>query len=610
MKQRQLALTLVCLGLCSGASAYNLKSPGRDIEVNIEDMTYSLTYKGVPLISEGKLGYSSADCTSMRLVGEDKHRSVWRPVWGKRREVKDEYNEMKLLCGKDTVTFRAYDDGIAFRYSLGTAHSNVHENTSFNFADDFTAWFYNGERHNIGPEKLTDSEGERLPVMTIESPHAFMAVHEADLRGGEPLKLVSSKGTKEFSVMNRDSDLPEGFKSGWRVVMCSDKIGDLVDSHIIELLNPEPSGDFSWVRPGVCLWDWRINGAEYDGFSYGMDYPSWVRMVDFAAEQGFPHLVLDANWYGPEFDKQSDPLKGDKANDVHRLIGYAKEKGVGIWLYLNDVAGRSYPIEQTLKQYGEWGAAGVKYGFMSGSPAEKNAKTQQITKLCADNKLLVDYHDYPVHPFGQSRTWPNAVTREYCKAQLDGHDIFYPKTFVTSVFVNMLAGPIDMNNGMMDLRQGKTTRVDNNQEVPSTVASEGARTLITYSGATVIPDIPEYYHRYPSILRFLSAQKQPWSDSRTLDGKIGEYIVMMRQSNDGAYLVGAATNENSRNLTIPLDFLPKGEYMAEITTDGDDANYLTNRETVKVENTTVTSKSKLNVRLAPGGGACILIRKK
>ena len=122
----------------------------------------------------------------------------------------------------------------------------------------------------------------------------------------------------------------------------------------MELLNPEPSGeyDFSWVKPGVALWDWRMNGAQWEGFNYTMSYPSWERAVDFAAEQGFAYLVLDANWYGPEFEQGSDPVKGDKARDVRKLIQYGKQKGVGIWLYLNDVGGRNYPLEETLNNTG------------------------------------------------------------------------------------------------------------------------------------------------------------------------------------------------------------------------------------------------------------------
>ena len=332
-------------------------------------------------------------------------------------------------------------------------------------------------------------------------------------------------------------------------------------------------------------------------------------MVDFAAEQGFKYLVLDANWYGPEFELESDPIKGDKAKDVQRLLAYGKEKGIGIWLYLNDVGGRQFPIEETLKQYGEWGVVGVKYGFMKGSPEEKNLWTQKITKLCAENHLLVDFHDNPVHPYGQMRTWPNAVTREFCHAQLDAHRVFTPRTFCTAVFVNMVAGPIDMNNGMFDLRQGNTTRVDEKQPVPSTLVSEAARTLIVFSGVTILPDIPEYYKKYPELLDFLSAQKMPWKESRTLAGKIGEYIVMMRQSADNVYLIGAATNENGRTIDLPLNFLDEGIFEADVVEDGDDAHYLTNRETLKIMKKQVMNTDTLKLTLAPGGGTCVKIVK-
>lgn len=167
-----------------------------------------------------------------------------------------------------------------------------------------------------------------------------------------------------------------------------------------------------------------------------------------------------------------------------------------------------------------------------------------------------------------------------------------------------------MNNGMFDLRQGRTTRVDNNQEVPSTVAAEAARTMITYSGATVIPDIPEYYRKYPSLLQFLGGQRQPWLESRTLDGVIGEYIVMMRQANDGRYLIGAATNEDARKVSVDLSFLPKGKFTAVITEDAPDADYRTNREVIQTRTITVDRKSVLELSMAPGGGACVLISKE
>ena len=545
------------------------------------------------------------------------YSGVWHPVWGKRKNVKDQYNELALQFNKSIkIIFRAYNDGIAYRYVLPD-NSNLNcdlkeECSQFNFSGDFSAWYYNFEYHNLGPEKLSETDTIRHPVMTIKADDShYMAVHEADLEEGEPLILSSKKGKTLFNVVSSPAALKKGSKSAWRVILYGKTPGTLVDSHLIELLNPDPlpGYNFSWVKPSVAVWDWRINGAKWNDFTYTMSYPSWVKMIDFASEQGFKYLVLDANWYGPEFKQSSDPTTGDKAESVKQIIKYGKEKGVGVWLYLNDVGGRKYPIEKTLEQYKDWGAAGVKYGFMRGSQTEKNAWTRKITTLCAKNKLLVDFHDGPVHPYGQMRTWPNAVTREYCEAQLDAHRVFQPKTFVTTVFVNMLAGPIDMDNGMFDLRQGKTTRVDESQPVPSTLVSEAARTLIVFSGVTILPDIPEYYRKYPDLLQFISAQKMPWVESKTLAGEIGEYIVMMRQT-DKAYLIGAATNESKRDLEIPMSFLGKGTYKAKVIEDGADADYLTNRESIKVTEKHLTNKDMVKVSLAAGGGACLIIEKE
>lgn len=609
---------------------YELISPNKKLKMTVsqskeDGVMYSFVADGKSLISPSQLGLaldgkSSTNNWAVVKTENRKVNTVWKPLWGKRAEVADKFNEITLLLAKEMnstsnlkIIFRMYDDGLAFRYVFTDENvKTISDLTNYNFAGDYTAWFYNGENHNIGPKKLSECDGTFLPVMTIQADdNHFMALHEAELINGTPLVLKTNKGETSFSVASASDEVGIEYKSAWRVILYGSSPGAMVDSHVIELLNPNPSPeyDFSWVKPGVAVWDWRIDGAIVDHFKYTMSYPSWTRMIDFASEQGLKHLVLDANWYGPEFKSDSDPLKGDKASDVKKIIQYGKSKNVGVWLYLNDVGGKKYDIGQTLKQYGEWGAAGVKYGFMQGSPKEKNSWTQKITALCAKNHLLVDFHDGPVHPYGQMRTWPNAVTREFCHAQLDAHRVFQPKTFVTTVFVNMLSGPIDMNNGMFDLRQGNTTRVDESQPVPSTIVSEAARTLIVFSGATIIPDIPEFYKKYPDLLHFISEEKMPWKESKTLEGKIGEYIVMMRQNQEGTYLVGAATNEEARTVTIPLSFLQKGNYELTLVQDAKDSHYLTNRESFNVDKKSVSKTDVITVNLAAGGGACLLIKK-
>ena len=631
----------ICLSECLYAVAqktdkeYTVHSPNEKLALSVrqtEDgkFMYTFSVDKTLLIKDSPLGFQlkntqenvPASGWKVEKISKQQVRKKWKPVWGKRAIVPDHYNELVMDLSapngeltKMQLVLRSYNDGVAFCYKVPSdgCRDSIKvqaEQTSYHFTADYTAWYYNGENHNIGPEKLTATDGVRLPIMTIKAgDNHYMAVHEACLDMGTPLVLQSKKGETLFTVASKPEYLFPGYTSAWRVILYGTTPGMLTDSHLLELLNPEPKYDFSWVKPGMAVWDWRINGAIWDDFTYTMSYPSWIRMVDFAAEQGFRYLVLDANWYGPEFASDSDPIKGDKAKDVQRLLAYSKEKGVGIWLYLNDVGGRKYPIEETLKQYADWGAVGVKYGFMRGTPEEKNLWTRRITELCAQNHLLIDFHDGPVHPYGQMRTWPNAVTREYCHAQLDGHHVFMPETFVTTVFVNMVAGPIDMNNGMFDLRQGHTTRIDESQPVPSNLVAEAARTLITFSGVTILPDIPEYYRKYPTLLRFLSAQKMPWKESRTLAGEIGKYIVMMRETDD-AYLIGAATNEEGRTLEIPFSFLPKGTYEVEITEDGADAHYLTNRESLKTYKKQVTNTDTLPLKQAPGGGTCLLISKK
>jgi alpha-glucosidase len=585
-----------------------IKSPNSKLQLNFSynqkgEVTYSFTANSKAIITNSKVGLSGIGKPVPTSSLRHSTRSVWKPVWGKRAIVPENYNELTLDLKTYKIIARAYNDGVAFKYEFSKEKA-LNDLTQFNFIGNYTAWYYNGESANIGPEKLSECNAKRLPVMTIKvDDNNYLAIHEANLSWGEPLVLQSKKSETLFTVASKPNN-------AWKVIMYGNKPGELVDSHILELLNPPPSNDidFSWVKPGVAVWDWRIAGAQVDGFKYDMSLPSWKRMVDFASAYNIRYLALDADWYGPEFGKGSDPIKGGKVAQVHEIIQYGKIKGVGIWLYLNDVGGRKFPIDLTLKQYGDWGAAGIKYGFMSGSPAEKNERTRMITELCAKNHLLCDFHDGPVHPYGQMRTFPNAVTREFCQAQLDGSTVLEPKTFVTSVFVNMLAGPLDMNNGLADLNQtGRNHGAA--YSTNSTLSGEAARTLITFSGVTVIPDIPENYQKHPEILQFIASEKMPWIESNTIKGEIGEYILMARQASDRTWLIGAATNEKSRELDIPLTFLKKGKYAAIIIQDGDDADYRTHNETYKTLRKEVSPTDIIHVKLAPGGGACIIIKQ-
>lgn len=609
-------------------------SPNGQIVVCIESIDgrprCSALWRGEPLLAMAKLELDAEgtqgnlERNTKRLIGEAD--TTWEPIVGKRSRVRDHYRELtyelphRLNNGQAYgIKVRVYNDGFAFRYYIShlqgkpTSIGRVTERTTLRLPGNPRLWSYREEQAPAGPTKLYELPASSTlspPLLIDQSDQGFVAIHEADLRGTGWLDLEATGG---FLSIEREYEGERGWRSPWRVVQVGETLADLVDSDLLANLNPKADPDeFAWVKPGVALWDWRSAGATAkDGFVFSQDYESWIRFIDFAAENGIPYLVIDANWYGPEHQKSSNPFTGGVADDVRQAIDYGKQRGVGLILYLNDVAGTEYGIEKILQTWSDWGAAGIKYGFMKNRSAiDKVAWTRRIVRLCAENRLLVNFHDGPIPPAGCEAEYPNWVTREFCHAQSDARRSFTPSTFLMQMAVNQLAGPIDMNNGMFDLNESVENRPKVFKQINSTITAEAARTLIVYSGMTVIPDAPPIYARHPELFRFIAAQKMPWTENKTLSFELEEHITVMRQSGEN-YLVGSATNEEARTLTIPLDFLPDGKaYTAYVCEDADGAHYLTNREAYQTQSVPVNSSTVLQARLAPGGGHCVLITPK
>jgi alpha-glucosidase len=200
------------------------------------------------------------------------------------------------------------------------------------------------------------------------------------------------------------------------------------------------------------------------------------------------------------------------------------------------------------------------------------------------------------------------ITREYCHSQSDARKAFGPKTFVTSALVNGIAGSLDMDNGYFELNtlMGRTAI---GEPVQSTVVAEAARAFIIFSGLVVLPDHPDAYRAKGDLFNFIAQIGGSWDQTKVLDAKIGEYIVVARKKGD-TWLVGAATNESARALDIPLDFLDAGEYEATIYSDDENASAFGNKEAYKISNQIISKGVVYHFKMAPGGGHAIIIRKK
>ena len=475
--------------------------------------------------------------------------------------------------------------------------------------------------------------------MTVQaSDKVFCGVLEAAIFDQYPFSIQRAGAPTRFETRNSPTIFQSSEGNGnssWRVITLGRSAGDLVTNQLLGNLNPPLAiKDTSWIKPGVGLWDWRAWGATApEGFEYGLDMASWKRFIDFAASKNnVRYLLLDANWYGPEFDPKENPTtsrdhlveqneKGhvvrkpapdnwDQPIDVPALIQYGNERGVGIILYINDHARKNFDFEETLATYEKWGAAGIKFGFMKTQGNAKVRDTRKIIELCAKHKLVCDFHDGPIPGSGDTRTYPNYLVREFCHAQADGKRSFSPDTFCKSMFVNALTGSLDMNNGLYAIKGAEQVRPRIFQKVNTTVVGETARTLICFSALAIIPDIPEAYNAKSDLFKFIEQMPMTWDDTKVLNAEIGDHITIARRSGD-KWFIASACDETGATLPIDLSFLDERKtYQATVFKDADDSHFENNPETYEILKQDVKKNDKLDAKLAPGGGHCVLIEVK
>lgn len=641
----------------SRLSVVILRSPGNTVEVSLGVVDgqpqWSLTFDAQQLIRPCALGIvvGKQPVGPLRTVNTHvtEQRERVATTWGKFSHYDNHFRQLRWTLRESgglertlDIVVRAYDQGVGMRYEFpddggwGDSIELTGGRTEFAFAEDGTGWCYNRERDPVGPQPLSQfsgGQGADLPFTVRCGVNAYVGILEGAIFQQAPFRLAPTGEKLVFRESFAPSVLSDELVTSWRVVLVGRRPGDLLVAPLPYCLNPPCAiADTSWIRPGLAFWDWRAWGARTkDGFTYDLDMASWRRFVDFASENNIRYLVLDANWYGPEFEPESDPRTSrdhlviqpdmnkpqiirrpapqDWAEpiDVPALVRYARERNVGIILYINDVARNNYPFEETLALYHDWGAAGIKYGFMKAKGQRKVLDTREIVQLCAKYQLLCDFHDGPVPPSGDERTYPNYVTREFCHSQSDAMRAFSPSGFCEQVFVNMLAGPLDMCNGLFTLENPARDRPRIFTNVEATIVAETARVLITYSGLSILPDCPEAYSARKDLFDFLRRLPMTWDETRILNSDIGHYITTARRSGS-QWFVGSATDEQARTLELKLDFLPPGvTYLATLYEDAPNAHFQQNREAYRIRQLQVTRTSVIQAVMAPGGGHCVLI---
>ena len=604
-----------------------LTSPNSSVQLILNEvegnLVYSLNWENEQIIDTSIISILNDIPVKIIKTETRTSDSTWKPVWGQFSKIRDYYNELILTIKINDITgklfIRAYNKGIGFKFELDGIKLKDELNfySEYNLSKNDVLYYPARENEPKGPiqiNKISTSDANlsnfSTPIVVKKSSKKYLSILESDLissNGFNTIKVVFDKKTKKLTSVSIPKKQEGKIVTPWKVILVGETAGDLVTNTVTEnLAAPCEIKYTDWIKPGKTLWDWRVHGyTAPDGFVYGVNTESYKRFIDFAAKKNIEYFLIDANWY-----KKASKGYFELSNklDLQSVIKYAADKNVELLLYYDRKQG-VYGDEELFPFFKSLGIKGVKYGFM-GNNVEFS---RNAIKQSAQNKLLIDFHDSPVPFTGVQRTYPNAITREYCHAQQDYRKAFTPESFIKMALINAIQGPLDMNNGNFDLigiNSGKRQKGPKKlNSYFSTVTSEVARTLIIFSGLVCIPDAPEAYEAKADLFEFI--QKMPvgkWDETRILNSSIGENITTARRYGK-EWFVGSVINQKGGTLNISLDFLNKDQnYEVTFYEDAPETDFKTSPETYQVRKEIVRKGKLIKAKLAPGGGHCMWIR--
>lgn len=545
----------------------------------------------------------------MRLTGTEtiSKDTTWTPVYGEYNKLRDHYNQLTLHFAKGStgeangtaydkrkqylfdIIVRAYDEGVAIRYHFPEATNGLFmhitsDRTSYAFAEGTEAWHAAWAQAQYSKVKLLKSElawrNESERPLLLHLPNGlYTAIGEAALSDFVRGKLKLTADNVLGMSMYDTADIITPYDMPWRVIMAGEKAVDLINNKqlFLNLNAPCRISDTSWIRPGKAIRVTQLNMA------------ATMKCVDFAVDRGLQYIELDAGWYGPEMRVESSALRvaSNRDIDMPRLCQYAREKGIGVWLYVNQRA-LWQQLDSILPRFNEWGVSGIKFGFVQVGSQEWTTWLHQAVEKCARYHIMVDIHD-EYRPTGWSRTYPNLMTQEGVGGNEEMPNAQHNTTLP---FTRFLCGPADY------------TPCYFNGRVKNTHTHQLAMPVVYYSPITFLYwyDKPELY-RGEEELDFWKHCPTVWDESIALDGEPGEYIVQARRSGTEWY-VGAMNGLTERTVTLDTSrFLKKGKkYSVELYTDDPTLKTRTNVRTQKL---TVKGGKPLTLHLLPSGGAAI-----
>lgn len=647
MKRTRLLLIMMagvgisCLGGTAISETLEAISPDGQLKIAIDlanQIAYSVVYKNNEVVHPSPIGMqleSQILGKEAKLIGSETRtvdETIQPVVKEKRAQIRDRFNELTLKFEGDySLIVRAYDDGVAYRFATNKEGKIkvVAETAEFHFSPEDLVYYpitksmhtsFESNYSYLPIGEISPDQLAFLPVLAVRKDGVKILITESDLLDYPGMFMVGAEGADPIlrgqfapfpleETQERDRTLrvtkgadyiadTDGKREfPWRVIVPTDRDASLIENDIVyRLASPCRLDDTAWIKPGKVAWDWW-NAVNLYGvnFKAGFNTDTYKYYVDFAAKYGLEYIILDEGWSDTQ-----NLLKLDPALNLRELVEYAKSKNVGVILWCVFLT-LDRQLDAALDQFQEMGIKGIKVDFMDRDDQKIVNYYERVAREAAKRKLLVDFHG-AYKPTGLQRAYPNLITREGVKGlEYDKwSDHSGPDYTVQLPFIRMVAGPMDYTPGaVLNAAKDCFQPIFNCPMSLGTRAHQMALYVVFESPLQMLADSPSHYLREPEMMEFLSKVPSVWDETRVLDAKVSEYVLLARRLGEEWY-IGAITNWTPRSLDLDYSFLGSGSYQAFIYQDGQNADrygadYL---KTIKI----VRPDSKSTLDLKPGGG--------
>lgn len=501
----------------------------------------------------------------------------------------------------------------------------------------------------IHAKTFFDKNAVQTPLMLKSEDGLYINIHEAALVNYPAMNLVVDKSSITLSshlvpdAVGNKAYLIAPAKTPWRTIIVSDKATEVIAANrmILNLNDPSTVKDPSFITPqkyvgiwwemhvGKSSWDYgqTASGSKLTPHGrHGATTENTKKYIDFAAKHGFKGVLVEGwntgweDWFGKWKEDVFDFVTPYPDYDVAELSRYAASKGIKIIMHHETSASvTNYErwMDTAYRAMRNWGMNAVKTGYVGRIiPRGEHHDGQwmvkhyeRVAKKTGDYRINVNMHE-SVRLTGLHRTYPNWIASEAARGnEFNAWSSGNPPEHETILpFTRLMGGPMDYTPGIFQI---KLNVYDPNkkEQVQTTLAKQLALYITMYSPLQMAADLPENYEKHLDAFQFIKDVAVEWDDTKVLSAEPGDFLVIARKAKGAnKWFIGAITDETARNTEGAFTFLNKGEkYVATIYADAPTAHWQQNPQAYVINRYIVDSNTKLELKMAAGGGAAISI---